>query len=318
MVELADIAPYISLAFLFIVGLGLGASTTLGDFHHAMGNLKAVGIGFLSQYLFMPVAAYILTLIFRLDTSISIGVVLVGCSPGGTTSNLFTYLSLGDVALSISMSFLSTCAAFALMPFWILILVKVALGSEAQVAWGDMIVSLILIIIPTCIGLSVRHYNTKTKLGGKFLWKWIELVSSVLAILLLIVSVTVSLLAYGNLYQEMPVTAWITAAIMQPLGCGFGYLVSKLCKMPPKDRRTISLETGIQSFALTVAVIQLSFEDEETLKYALMFPVAYGALYIAWSPLIVLLFRYHLAPKDPVLAEDKQEGLEMEGVEDTA
>lgn len=314
MTSLADIAPYVSLTFLFIVGLGLGASTTLDDFRHAARKPKAVGIGFLSQYLFMPVAAYVLTLIFRLPTEVAIGAVLIGCSPGGTTSNLFSYWSLGDVALSITMSFLSTCAAFALMPFWIWLLVKVALGSDAQVAWAEMALSLFLILIPTCVGLLVRMYNTKTKVCGKFIWKWVELIASAFGIIFLIASVVVAILAYGNLFAQFPATAWITAAIMQPLGCSFGFFVSKIVGMHGKEQRTISLETGIQSFSLTIAVVQLSFRGQDVLKYALMFPVGYGFLYLAWSPLIVLFFRYYHAPKDP--AENEESEDEEMNVED--
>jgi len=303
MATLADIAPYVSMALLFVVGLGMGASTTFEDFRHAFSKPKAVGIGFLSQYLFMPVASYLLALIFKLDTSIAIGAVLIGCSPGGTTSNLFTYWSSGDVALSITMSFLSTAAAFGLMPFWIWVLVKQALGSSAQVAWTNMMVALLMILIPTCIGLLIRRYNTQLKIGGKFLWKWVELFSTVFGILFLLASIVVALLAYGNLFAAMPAAAWITAAIMQPLGCGFGYFTSKLLGMSGKDRRTICLETGIQSFSLTIAVVQISFTEEAVLKYALMFPIGYGFLYLIWSPIIVLFFRYYLAPKDS--KEDK-------------
>merc|ERR1712232_1543770 len=100
---------------------------------------KAVGIGFASQYLFMPLSSYILTQVFQVSSEIAVGAVLIGCSPGGTTSNIFTYWSDGDVALSITMSFLSNVAAFVFMPIWILILVVKALGSEAELDWGLLI-----------------------------------------------------------------------------------------------------------------------------------------------------------------------------------
>lgn len=328
MVSAADIAPYVSLAFLFVVGLGLGASTTIDDFKAASRKPKAVGIGFLSQYLFMPVASYLLALAFGVDDRIAIGAVLIGCSPGGSTSNLFTYWSRGDVALSITMSFLSTVAAFLLMPFWIWVLVKQALGSSAQVAWANMIMSLMLILLPTMAGLLTRKYNTQTKLGGKFIWKWVELLASILGVLFLIASVAVAILSYGSFFSETPWQVWVMGAIMQPLGCAFGYYVSMVLGMPIRDMRTISLETGIQSFSLTIAVIQLSFEDDY-LRYALMFPVAYGFLYLFWSPIIVLLFRHYnnLATTEDAESPEKEieegdleagkEEVQPEEVEDT-
>ena len=151
-----------SVGCLFVIGLGLGAASTTEDFKKALAKPKAVAIGFASQYVFMPVFAYILTLIFGIDEYIAIGCVLVGASPGGTTSNIFTYWSKGDTALSITMSLMSTTAAFFMMPFWIWLLVVVAFDSDAEIAWTNIVVSLLLIIIPTLIGLATRYYNTET------------------------------------------------------------------------------------------------------------------------------------------------------------
>jgi len=103
-----------SLVFIFIVGLGLGATTTVPDFQHAYKKPKAVCTGFASQYLFMPLFAFLMCKIFSVKDHIAVGVVLIGASPGGATSNIFTYWSLGDVALSITMSFLSTVAVCVL------------------------------------------------------------------------------------------------------------------------------------------------------------------------------------------------------------
>ncbi len=123
----------------------------------------------------MPIFAYILCLIFQVSDLISIGCVLVGASPGGTTSNIFTYWSQGDVALSITMSLMSTLAAFFMMPFWIWLLVVVAFKSDAEIPFVNIVVSLLLIIIPTCGGLAIRYYNAEMKICDKFIWQWIEL-----------------------------------------------------------------------------------------------------------------------------------------------
>ena len=330
MVEPADITPILALAFLFIVGLGLGASTTFDDFRQALQKPKAVGVGFVSQYLFMPIASYLLSLAFNVRTEVALGAVLIGCSPGGTTSNLFTYWSKGNVALSVTMSFLSTCAAFAMMPFWIWVLVEQALDSTAKIDWTNLIVSLLLIIIPTCIGLVIRKYNTTTKICNKFIWKWIETFASIFGLLFLIASIVLAILSYGNIFEESGYELWIMGSILQPLGCAFGYLVSsKVLGFSGTDTRTISLETGIQNFSLSIAILQLSFssddeDDDDNLKYALIFPVCYGFLYLFWSPVIVLFFRYYLVPKDEdINDEDRKDeddavviGADKEGKEE--
>lgn len=170
---------YMSIALLFVVGLGLGASSTIDDFRSALAKPRAVGIGFASQYFFMPVFAYILCLMFQVSDFIAIGCVLVGASPGGTTSNIFTYWSKGDVALSITMSLMSTLAAFFMMPFWIWLLVIVAFQSDAEIPFLNIIVSLLLIIFPTLGGLAIRYYNRETKICGKFIYEWVEIGTTV-------------------------------------------------------------------------------------------------------------------------------------------
>mmetsp|Transcript_30729 Transcript_30729/g.46575 ORF Transcript_30729/g.46575 Transcript_30729/m.46575 type:complete len:330 (+) Transcript_30729:114-1103(+) len=296
MVDLANVTNYVSLAFLVIVGFGLGATTKGEDFQQAFRNPKAVGIGLLSQYLFMPVAAYLLSLAFQIDVRYAVGVVLIGCSPGGTTSNLFTYWSHGDVALSITMSFLSTTAAFAFMPLWLFVLVKKALKSDVTIAWFNMILALLLILFPTCLGLLLRKYNTKLKIGGKYVWELVEIFATIMGIIFIIAAVVLSFLTYGELFVSGPASIWIMAVLLQPIGCLFGYFAAKLSGMNGKLQRTISLETGVQNFALTVAIVNLSFEGDD-LEYALLFPVLYGLLYFLWSPAIVLFFRCYLAPK---------------------
>jgi bile acid transporter len=302
-----------SVGCLFVIGLGLGAASTTEDFKKALAKPKAVAIGFASQYVFMPVFAYILTLIFGIDEYIAIGCVLVGASPGGTTSNIFTYWSKGDTALSITMSLMSTTAAFFMMPFWIWLLVVVAFDSDAEIAWTNIVVSLLLIIIPTLIGLATRYYNTETTFGGKFIWEWIEIGTSIFGVIFLVSAFVLSIVIYEDIFAASPWSVWVMACILQPVACLFGYWVARWAGMTMKDQRTISLETGVQSFTLTIAVINLTFEDT-VLKKALMFPLAYGILYFANSAGLVAFYRYYLAPLDgPEEEEDKDEKKEPSG-----
>merc|ERR1711871_1105450 len=195
----------------------------------------------------------------------------------------------GDVALSITMSLLSTIAAFFMMPLWIYILVVVAFDSGADIPWLNIVVSLLLIIIPTIIGLATRYYNTEFKIAGKFIWQWIELATTVFGVIFLIAALVFSIVIYDDIFAATPWSAWVMALILQPAGCGFGYFVSKLLGMPHKDQRTISLETGVQSFTPTIAVINLTFSGD-VLEKALMFPLTYGLLYFGNSALVVAFY----------------------------
>ena len=294
----------LSLVFLFIVGLGLGASSTVEDFKKAAAKPQAVATGFASQYLFMPIMAYILCQIFDVDDQIAIGAILVGASPGGTTSNIFTYWSDGDVALSITMSFLSTIAAFFMLPLWIYLLVVTAYDSDVEIAWSSVFASLFLILVPTAIGLYIRKNNTETKYGSKFIWEWIETGTTIGGVIFLIAALVSSLVLYWEDFGNLPASVWFMGFILQPLGCGFGYFVANALGMTGKDKRTISLETGVQNFTLTIAIINLSFTDP-VLRSVIMYPLAYGLMYFLNSLLIVVFYKYYLAPLD---APEEQEG----------
>lgn len=312
MSSLESVFTVSSVALLFVIGLGLGATSTMDDFKAAASKPKAVGIGWCSQYVFMPVFAFLLCLIFQVEDYIAIGTVLVGASPGGTTSNIFTYWSQGDVALSITMSLLSTLAAFFMMPLWIYLLVVVAFDSNAEIPWVNIVVSLLLIIIPTIFGLTVRYYNTEYKVYGKFIWQWIELFTTVFGIVFLFLALIFSIIIYNDIFAASPWSVWVMAVILQPAGCGFGYFVAKFMGMTHKEQRTISLETGVQSFTLTIAVINLTFTGD-VLKKALMFPLAYGLLYFGNSAGVVAFYRFYLAPMDG--PEEGKEGEEqLDGV----
>ena len=206
------------------------------------------------------------------------------------------------------MSFLSTIAAFFMLPLWIYILVVTVYESDVKIAWTSVFASLFLILIPTAIGLYTRKNNTETKWRDKFIWQWIELGTSVGGVIFLIAALVSSLVLYWDDFGVLPATVWVMGLILQPLGCAFGYFVAKLLGMSGKDKRTISLETGVQNFTLTIAVINLSFSDPE-LRKVIMYPLAYGLMYFLNSLIIVVFYKYYLAPQDedePDKAEELQ------------
>ena len=195
-----------------------------------------------------------------------------------------------------------------MLPLWIYILVVTVYESDVKIAWTSVFASLFLILIPTAIGLYTRKNNTETKWRDKFIWQWIELGTSVGGVIFLIAALVSSLVLYWDDFGVLPATVWVMGLILQPLGCAFGYFVAKLLGMSGKDKRTISLETGVQNFTLTIAVINLSFSDPE-LRKVIMYPLAYGLMYFLNSLIIVVFYKYYLAPQDedePDKAEELQ------------
>ena len=315
-----SVFQYLSVLCIFVIGLGLGSTTTVKDFKIAIKKPNAVLIGFLSQYLFMPLCAFALAKIFQLKDELAVGLILVGASPGGTTSNMFTYWSSGDVALSITMSFLSTIAAFGMMPLWLYILISIAYDAEIRIAWINIFLSLLLLLIPCLIGMSVRYFNKTMKVCGKFIWEWIEKATTAFGALFLLLALVFGVIENEEkLFKTTPWSVWVISIIFQPLGCAFGYFVARNgAKLTNKDSRTISLETGVQNFTLTIAVINLSFKNESIRNDVLIFPITYGFCYIINSVLLVLFLKHYVSNFDEVSPsqtgeeEEREKNIEMD------
>eukprot|EP00041_Stephanoeca_diplocostata_P013225 m.231156 g.231156 ORF g.231156 m.231156 type:complete len:200 (-) comp19265_c0_seq2:1148-1747(-) len=115
---------YLSAPVIFFISLALGCTLSRDDVHAVAHQKRAVLIGWVSQFGFMPLITYAIARIFDYNALLAIGCILCGCAPGGTTSNVFTYWSRGNVALSIVMSIASTVCAFFMVPLCILIYVE--------------------------------------------------------------------------------------------------------------------------------------------------------------------------------------------------
>lgn len=294
---MTDAFSMVALVVIIVLGLGLGATTTIDDFRVALSTPKPVCIGFASQYFFMPLVAFTLAHVFNMKEEYAVGIILTGSSPGGTTSNIFTYWSKGNVALSITMSFFSNVAAFGMLPLLVFVLIKTAYNADILIPWGSIFVGLCLIIFPCVIGLTVRHKNTELKLGDKFIWQWMEKLTTVFGIIFFIGALVLGVASYFDEIMDAPASLWVSAILMEPCGAFFGYGTAYAVGIGRKDCRTIAIETGVQSFTLTIAIIALSFEGEER-DDVLLFPLLYGTMYIINSIWIVALLRFVVAPLD--------------------
>ena len=282
---------YILALIIFIVGLGLGAESTIPGFRESFRKPQAMMCGLASQFGWMPLAAFLMSRLAGLDELMSIGVILVGSSPGGTTSNLFTFWSNGNVPLSITMSFFSTIAAMFMVPLLVLIYIKTFSNSTIDIPYLNIVLSLLLIVIPTVIGLLVRHTNTTKKLWGKFYWEILKILASIFGGVFLVLAIIAFIYRYERQLAKAPAKLWVIAIVMEPLGCAFGYIAAHLTGLEQKDQRTISLECGVQAFTFTMALIKLSFPKCDQLDKVIIFSLLYGIMYLINSLWLVALFR---------------------------
>ena len=232
-----------------IVMFGMGMTLKLSDFKVVFTKPKAVITGILSQFIIMPLIAWVLCLVFQLPTELAVGVMLVGCCPGGTSSNVMTYLSKGDVALSVGMTACTTIMAPVVTPALVLLLA----GQAVDVSYVSMLMSIVqVVLVPIVLGFVINHFFEKFAQACS---KVLPLVS-VIAICLIIMAVVAA-----NAAKIMTVGWLIVAVVMLHNLCGYalGYGVGKLLGLSRDQMRTLSIEVGMQNSGLATSLATVHF-----------------------------------------------------------
>jgi bile acid transporter len=278
---------------IFVLMLGMGATLTWSDFSKALRRPKALIIGFLSQFGFMPALAYGLAKFFQLPDAVAISLILVGCTPGGTTSNLFTYYSRGDVALSISMTTASTIGAVVMMPLLLWFYGSAYGQGRVALPMGSIVSTLVLTLIPVAIGMYLRKRSesaakTTEKIGGA---------AGTLVVLFLLGEFFVR---HTQLLRETPLAIFAAAILLGLVGFMLGYGAGFVTRLTPRQSRTVALETGIQNTPLTMAIIVASFPAEQQAA-AMVLPILYAVFIVIDSIVVSGFFRF-LAKNDEVQA----------------
>ena len=232
-----------------IVMFGMGMTLSLSDFKVVFTKPKAVIAGILAQFIIMPGLAFVLVTIFQLPPELAVGVILVGCCPGGTSSNVMTYLAKGDVALSVGMTACTTIMAPVVTPLLVLLLA----GQTVDVAVLDMFISIVqVVLLPIALGFIINKLFEKV--AQKFA-KILPLIS-VIAISLIIMAVVAA-----NAKSLMSVGLLIIAVVMLHNVCGYalGYLAGRLLGLSKAQRRTLSIEVGMQNSGLATSLATVHF-----------------------------------------------------------
>lgn len=275
----------------FFLMLGLGATVIIEDFKRNLKHYRALGIAALSQFGWMPLISYGLVKLFDVDNTYAIGIILIGCTPGGSTSNVFTYWSKGDVSLSITMTLCSTILAFGMMPLLIFIYTdEFTNGDDIKVDYGALLGSLAVVVVPVGLGVYTRTRNPD--LAKKF-----EKGATVAGLIFVFAGIIYGSVDKRYVFEEAPDAVFAIAVLMLFIGASFGYSAARLAKVSPSDSRTIALETGIQNSTLTIAIITLSFDEGEVQDQILLYPLLYTIFVVIDSCILSFIF-YTMATKD--------------------
>jgi BASS family bile acid:Na+ symporter len=201
---------------------------------------QAIAIGMLLQFTIMPLAGWSLATLFRLPTDLAIGVILVGCCPGGVASNVITYLAKGNVPLSVTMTACSTLAAPIMTP-WLMSLLA---GRLIDVPfWGMVWEILRIVILPVAGGLIINHWLQRTHWDTRCKEQILSLLSMVAICLICGIIVADARAAFAGVGLGF----LIVIALHNGLGYFLGYWGARTCGLSESACRTIAIEVGMQN-----------------------------------------------------------------------
>lgn len=248
-----------------VVMFGMGLTLKPSDFKPVLTHPKHIIIGELAQFIVMPSIAWLLCKALNLSTELSIGVILVGCCPGGTASNVICYLAKGDIALSVAMTGVSTLLAPLVTPALVLLLAE----QSVDVDIIGMFLSIVqVVIIPIVIGFAVNHYFSKIT---QCITPLLPMLST--TAIALIIGIIVSHNAQNILSCSMIVA--MVVILHNTFGLLLGYLAGKALGIDKAKRTAISIEVGMQNSGLATSLAATHFA---------MFPMATvpGAIFSVW------------------------------------
>lgn len=250
-----NVSTIILASALAIIMLGMGLSMVTDDFKRILLYPKAIFIGLTNQLIILPLVGFSIALIFPLRPEIAIGIMILAACPGGPTSNLLSHLARGDIALSVTLTALSSFITILTIPF-IVNFALIHFLDEGQMIRLDVVETIIRIlvvtVIPVSIGMIIRRFKESFALK---MAKPVRIASGVVIALVIIGLVIKERENFVSYFRQ----AGIVALVLNVITMLIGFYSAKLFKIIDKRAVSISIESGIQNgtLAIMVAVVLL-------------------------------------------------------------
>jgi bile acid transporter len=287
-----DFEQVMLVALVFVIMFGLGAGLTPRDFGSALRRPPGLIIGWVTQFGIMPLLAFllILGLILQLPEDyaapVAIGALLMGSVPAGTTSNIFTFFSKGNLALSVMMTTNSTLWALLMTPLALFLYGTrfMPAGSELQIPTENIVITLAILLIPVAVGMMIRRYSPNV---GAVM----ELMGGFFGLFFIVFLMVTWVPRNWVLLAITPWQVYAVAICLGLLGITIAYGIARGIRLHPKNARTVGLETGIQNGPLAIAIVLLTFSDSPALGNLLLVPALYSLFIVIVATFVTLYFR---------------------------
>ena len=269
------IAPFALALIMF--GLGLGLTTT--DFSRVIKNPKDFFVGFFSQLILLPIVALGLVFLLNLPTTIAVGLMIIAAAPGGVTSNILTKFANGDVALSVTLTAVTSLVSILTVPFVVINsanIIGVSISSDISIANVALKMALV-VTVPVLFGMIIR------KLFTNFILSKINLIDKLSGILFVIVFAAIYIEERNNILDYI-LQSGLAVLILNIVMMTLAFLIAKKYASGISQQKCIAIEGGLQNGTVAVFVATLIFDDVAfvvpTAAYALIQYMT-GFLFIA-------------------------------------
>eukprot|EP00092_Neocalanus_flemingeri_P004138 GFUD01004452.1.p1 GENE.GFUD01004452.1~~GFUD01004452.1.p1 ORF type:complete len:492 (-),score=114.28 GFUD01004452.1:414-1889(-) len=289
-----SVAALISFAY-----INFGCALDLNVMKEVLRKPIGPAIGLVSQFIFMPLCSFALGYIFPWSSpEMRLGLFVTGTSPGGGASNIWTIMFGGNLDLSVTMTAVSTFAAFFMMPFWIYVLGEVIIdGTQIVIPYMKITTYAVMLVVPLMIGVSIRKCLPKV---ADFMVKIMKPLALFLIIFILVCGI-------WSQFFMIKLIDWKIAVVgfaLPWLGFAFGCLFSKLCRRERKDIIAIAVETGIQNTGMAIFMLWFTL-DHPAGDLAAVVPVAVATL--TPFPLLAAMVYYNLRARlCPIQTKEKE------------
>ncbi|GIY46422.1 hypothetical protein CDAR_585861 [Caerostris darwini] len=250
------------------VMFAMGCHITWNEVWSHIRTPVGVLIGMLSQFCLLPLAAFTLIVLLGMDPLYATGMLVLACSPGGVTSNIFSYFCDGDISLSVTMTTCSTIAALGMMPLNMWVYGQWLETGAVTIPYSKMSISLASVTAPVGAGMFVRWkypnaapYITKT--------------GSYAGFAIIFICQTMELIIFPDIFDGIGWQFYVALVVLPFIGLSLGYGLAFVFRRPPPVRKTIAIECSIQNIGTALTVISLSFPIEMQ-KKVLAFPWLYS------------------------------------------
>ncbi|XP_044025444.1 sodium/bile acid cotransporter [Siniperca chuatsi] len=271
---------------LFIAMVSLGCTMEVSKIKHHIVKPKGVAIAVLAQYGVMPLTAFCLAKAFQLAEMTAVVILICGCCPGGSLSNILALALQGDMNLSIVMTSCSSLLALGMMPLLLYLYCQGFPNLQNFVPYVDITISLFMILIPCGAGILINYYRpqytkTITKVG-----------LTIMMISVVVIGTVASIAIGGSILTVLSPPLMAIGALMPFIGYTFGYIISSLFKLNQSERRTVAMETGCQNIQLCTTVLKMAFPPA-MIGPLFLFPIVYVSFQLMEATVLIVLFRCH-------------------------